>query len=46
MHTALYSFPPYLKRVEGSWLHHWLPRPCWVPVFLRAWFLASTLWLM
>src|SRR5215217_2427266 len=26
---------PYLcGDIEGSWLHHWLPRPCWVPNFL------------
>jgi hypothetical protein len=34
---------PYLEGTEGSRSHHWLPRPCWVPVFHRAGFIASTL---
>ena len=23
--------PPTFWGIEGSRLHHWLPRPCWVP---------------
>jgi hypothetical protein len=37
---------PTLWEIDGSRLHHWLPRPSWVPNFRRAEFKASTLCLM
>ena len=32
-HTDHYPFPPLslCREIEGSRLHHWLPKPCWVP---------------
>jgi hypothetical protein len=38
--------PPSSWRIEGSRLHHWLPRPSRVPNFHRAGIKASTLCLM
>jgi hypothetical protein len=38
--------PPSSWGIEGSRLHHWLPRPSRVPIFHRAGFKASTLCLI
>jgi hypothetical protein len=38
--------PPSSWGIEGSRLHHWLPRPSRVPNFHRARFKASTLCLI
>jgi hypothetical protein len=38
--------PPSSWGIEGSRLHHWLPRPSRVPNFHRAGIKASTLCLM